>query len=401
MPSNAATIRCRSDLDMFEALLEHSEIKKTNERLARREESTPAGVRRRLLATSVRISPRMAPDVHRMADDCAQRLGMTIPHELYVYSSPQFNAACFKPEDHRVCIMFSSGLLEAFEGNELKFVIGHELGHHVYQHHDVPVGVILNGQEPPEPRLALRLFSWSRYAEISADRAGAFCADDILSVSRALFKLASGLSGRTVQFELDDFLEQVELMQLEDDEPGQGAPTEDWFSTHPFSPLRVKALQLYDQSLLARPDGFAVHDLESRVQDLMGLMEPNYIEGRTLAAESMRRLLFAGGLLVATADGEIAKEEKEAFEKFFGDGTLSDSLNLDALADDLDRRIEKVKEVATVAQATQVLRDICIIARAEGHTTDAEVGVMERIASGLGLSSTQVCRSLEGNVDLD
>jgi len=60
-----------------------------------------------------------------------------------------------------------------------------------------------------------------------------------------------------------------------------------------------------------------------------------------------------------------------------------------------------VKEVATVAQATQVLRDICMIARAEGHTTDAEVGVMERIASGLGLSSTQVCRSLEGNVDLD
>ncbi|MGK0172728.1 MAG: hypothetical protein ACI9W2_004468 [Gammaproteobacteria bacterium] len=80
---------------------------------------------------------------------------------------------------------------------------------------------------------------------------------------------------------------------------------------------------------------------------LMGLMKPNYIEGRTLAAESMRRLLFA-----ATADGDIAKEEKEAFEKFFGDGTLSDSLNLDALADDLNRRTEKVKGVATVAQAT-------------------------------------------------
>jgi hypothetical protein len=130
--------------------------------------------------------------------------------------------------------MFSSGLLEAFEGKELKFVIGHELGHHVYQHHDVPVGVILNGREPPEPRLALRLFSWSRDAEISADPARAFCADDIVSVSRALFKLASGLNGRTVEFELGDFLEQVELMQVEDDEPGQGAPTEDCFSLTPM-----------------------------------------------------------------------------------------------------------------------------------------------------------------------
>jgi len=401
MTSNAARIRCRNDLDMYETLLEHREVKKANEAIARHEDATPTGIRRRLMATSVRLSPRMAPDVHRMANDCAERLEIDTPHELYAYAGPQFNAACFKPEDDRVCVMFSSGLLEAFEGAELKFVVGHELGHHVYRHHDIPIGMLLRGREKPEPRLALELFSWSRYAEISADRAGAFCAEDIHGVSRALFKLASGLSGRTIRFELEDFLAQVDAMQVEDDEPGRGAPAEDWFSTHPFSPLRVKALQLYDHSNLARPDGYDIDELETRIQGLMALMEPSYLDGRTVTAESMRRLLFAGGLLVAYADGDVDSRERETFEKFFGDGALSEDLNVAAIRDDLDRRIQRVKELATTAQCIQVLRDICVIARAEGKTTEAERTILEHIARGLAVAPGHVCQALDCDYELD
>ena len=76
MTSNAARIRCRNDLDMYETLLEHREVKKANEAIARHEDATPTGIRRRLMATSVRLSPRMAPDVHRMANDCAERYSL-------------------------------------------------------------------------------------------------------------------------------------------------------------------------------------------------------------------------------------------------------------------------------------------------------------------------------------
>ncbi|MGI9333549.1 MAG: M48 family metallopeptidase [Gammaproteobacteria bacterium] len=401
MTASAEKIRSKNDLDMFEALLQHRDVERTNERLARIEESTPTSVRRRLLATSVRLTERMAPAIHEMADECASKLEIGIPHELYVYSGPQFNAACFKPEDERLCVMFSSGLLEAFEGNELKFVVGHELGHHVYRHHDIPIGFLLRGETRPDPRLALQLFSWSRYAEISADRAGAHCAADIVSVSRALFKLASGLTGRMIEFNLDDFLSQVDAMQVEDAEPGQGAPTEDWFSTHPFSPLRVKALQLFNRSALAQPDGFDAQELETRVQSLMSLMEPGYLEGKTKAAESMRRLLFAGGLLVANTDGGISEEEHEAFEKFFGRGSISDNLNFEALEQELDDRVRQVKSVATTLQAMQVLHDICLIAKAEGHTTEAELAILERIADGLGIGRSMICQTMEGDCELD
>ena len=90
-------------------------------------------------------------------------------------------------------------------------------------------------------------------------------------MSRALFKLASGLSGRNIRFSLEDFLSQIDAMQFEDAQPGQGAPKEDWFSTHPFSPMRVKALQLFYDSELA---GGAVRksELEAAVMGVMSLM---------------------------------------------------------------------------------------------------------------------------------
>ena len=390
----AASIRCRNDLKMAESLLADPLIRRVNEQIARHEKDNPASLRRRLLATSVRLSRRMAPDLHAMIHDCVQRLDIRIEPELYAFASPQFNAMCFKPEENRLFVMFSSSLIESFDPGELKFVAGHELAHHAYRHHDVPIGLVLQGNARPDPKLALSLFTWSRYAEISADRAGAHCAQDIESVSRALFKLASGLSGRTIDFHLEDFLAQVDDMQVISQKPGEGAPPEDWFSTHPFSPLRVKALELFDQSEFARTGGMSADALEEGVQSLMGLMDPSYVQGRTKQAEAMRRLLFAGAVLIGAADGEMSPEEIEIFERFFGAGSYREGLDAEALRTSLPERIRQVLEQASPSQAMQVLRDLCLLARAEGHTTPRERELLMEIAAGLGLAEAIIDNTL-------
>ena len=402
MQLNAEKIRCDSDAALYRQLLDDLTVKRVNEQLARQEESDSerSSLRRRLLATSVRLSESMAPDLHAIARDCSERLELGIDLELYVFASPAYNAMCFKPEDGRLFVMFASSLLEAFDDAELRFVMGHELGHHVYHHHDIPIGYILRGQQRPDPRLALDLFTWSRYAEISADRAGAHCAASLQAVSSALFKLASGLTGRRIRFELEEFLSQVDAMQVEDAQPGQGAPREDWFSTHPFSPLRVRALQLFYESELA---GGTVSkpDLEASVMGLMSLMEPSYLDGRTETAESMRRLLFAAALVLANADGRISEEEIEVFEKFFGNRSFTEDLDLAKLEADLSDRIQAVREQASVPQAMQVVRDLCLVARAEGHILPVEEAVLERVASGLGVPGEFVRRSMDSNLAPD
>jgi len=396
----ADDIRCANDLTLFEKLKQNRDVVRVNEQIQRHEAEGPTGIRRNLLSTSVRLTPGMAPDIAKMADECIEKLGVELPLELYVYSSPQFNAACFKPENDRLYVMFSSSLLEGFSSQELKFVMGHELGHHVYDHHAVPIGYLLRGETRPDPQLALELFAWSRYAEISADRAGAHCAQDMDAVAQALFKLSSGLTSKIIQFSLDDFVKQVDDMQIGDQLPGKGAPQSDWFSTHPFSPLRVKALKLFEQSELHGGEGSKV-DLEVGVQAVMSLMEPSYLEAKTDTAEAMRRLLFAGLIAVADAENGITEAELEIFAKYFGKYAFNDKLDLGKVKGTIKSRIAEVKDKASATQAMQVLHDLCVMAQADGGVKPAERAELEVVAQGLAIPSSFICQTIEADPDLD
>lgn len=397
----ADQIRCQNDLSLYNALLENPEVQRVNEHLAEAAEEGPTGIRRQLLATSVRLSRNMAPQVYRMLDDSVEKLGVEIPIELYVYASPQFNAACVKPEQGRLIILFTSSLLEGFNGSELRFVIGHELGHHIYRHHDIPIGYILRGRQRPDPKLALELFAWSRYAEISADRAGAHCAQDLQGVGRALFRLSSGLSNDVINFDLAEFLSQADEMQVVDAQPGQGAPTADWFSTHPFSPLRVHALKLYHDSEFVPPGTLSAEELEVAVQRLMALMEPNYLEGKTDVAEAMRRLFFAAALVIADASGGISEKEIETFEKFFGEGSYTGKVDLEQLEEELPDRIARVNEVTSPTQRMRVLQDLAIVARADYDLLNSGRRRLVQLARELGVAQGFVDQCLGCELELD
>ncbi|RBP49777.1 M48 family metallopeptidase [Arenicella xantha] len=397
---NAADIRCANDLALYEKLITAKDVVRVNEQIARHEAEGPTGIRRNLLSSAVRLTPSMAPEIAQMADECIEKLGVVLPLEMFVYSSPQFNAACFKPEDERLYVMFSSSLLEGFSQSELKFVMGHELGHHVYNHHAIPIGYLLRGDARPDPQLALELFAWSRYAELSADRAGAHCAQDMDSVASALFKLSSGLTSKVVEFSLDDFVSQADDMVLVDQEPGKGAPKSDWFSTHPFSPLRVKALKLFEGSELYGGKD-SRESLEVGVQAILSLMEPSYLEAKTDTAESMRRLLFAGLIAVADAKDDISAEELGVFERFFGKYAFSDKLDLEKTKATLERRSKEVKTRATETQAMQVLHDLCLMAKANGGVEPEERLVLEQVAKVLTIPSAFICQTIEQASDLD
>lgn len=398
----ADQIRCENDVKIGQNLLKDTLVMRVKDQIDRMAEKGPLGMRRKLLSSSVRLSRSMSPAVHKMADHCIEKLGVDLPLELYAYASPQFNAACFKPEEGRLFVMFSSSLLEAFDDNELMFVVGHEFGHHVYGHHDIPIGYILNGRQRPPANLALQMFAWARYAEISADRAGAFCANDLDAVARALFKLASGLtSDKVVSFKLADFLQQLDEMQAFDAEPGQGAPMEDWFSTHPFSPLRVKALQLFHQSGLMQEGGIEKGELEIGVQKMMGIMEPDYLQGHTDVAKTMRALFIAGAIAVANATDGIGDKEKSVLKDFMGDGFSFDALNIEKLLETLPKRIESVKNNASITQRMQIVHDLSVVARAEGELRDDELAVLYKIADGLRIPRSLVTNILHTEADLD
>ncbi len=220
-------------------------------------------------------------------------------------------------------------------------------------------------------------------------------------MARALFRLASGLTIPLEEIRIDDFAAQVDDMQVEQEEPGAKAPQADWFSTHPFSPLRLKAVKHFFDSELFREGGVAVSTLEGRTQTLMALMEPSYLEEKTDDAETARRLLFAGSIAVAVASDGISEEEIEAFEKFFGEHSFTDKLDIAAIVASLDGRVVAALEEVSHPRRIQVLRDLCVIARADGKVDEREREVIEGLADRLEVPPEVVNETLCGSCDLD
>ena len=171
--------------------------------------------------------------------------------------------------------------------------------------------------------------------------------------------------------------------------------------THPFSPLRVRALRLFDDSVLAKPNGTSIEALEAGVQVLMTMMEPSYLEGRTDSAEAMRRLLFAGAIAVANADDEISDQEIAVFEKFFGERSFRDELNIEKLTAGLGDRIAQATALTTVAQRMQIIRDLCTVARADKDDTGSGEGMIRKIASELEVPAHFVSQAMSIHTELD
>jgi tellurite resistance protein len=289
--------------------------------------------------------------------------------------------------------------LEAFEADELSFVVGHELGHFLFQHHRIPVGALLGGAERIGAGLALQLFAWQRYSEISCDRAGLWCAGSLEPATRALFKLASGLRGERVRVRLDAFQSQYRDLQEETAKTSAGdrPARPDWFATHPFSPLRLAAAELFVGSELMVKGGASRADLEAKVHELMKVMEPSYLQEKSDVAEAMRRLLFAGGVAIAAASGTIKEKPIEELERLLGRGSVPFELKPDLIQRDLPSRLKDVKKTVPPLRRAQVIRDLCVIARADGRVDDAEKKLLLEIAREVEVDTALVSCTVEAD----
>jgi Zn-dependent protease with chaperone function len=190
--------------------------------------------------------------VKAMVDECAQRLGVKPPH-LFIESNPHVNAYVTRLKEPHLLVL-TSGLYDLFKDrpDELRFIIGHELGHLRCNHircHLVGSALVdfIVGDEPTggiaEDFLAHllvgQLLAWYRESEFSADRAGLVCVGGDLDVAkRALLRLLHGTKEdvlpevavrEQIAFEKEPFVKIVRRLRA-------------LRSRHPFVPDRVHAL---------------------------------------------------------------------------------------------------------------------------------------------------------------
>ncbi len=202
------------------------------------------------LASSAKVGPRQFANLDAMLDDCMAVLDAESKPDLFVYQSPQPNAFCIGMDTPFIVV--TSGMYELMDHDEMRFVIGHELGH-ALSGHSVYRTMLMHLMRIarslgfiPVGGWALRaivaaLMEWQRKSELSGDRAGLLCAQDVDCAIRVLMKLAGG--DRLDRLDSEAFLAQArEYERAGDMRDGVLKLLNLELQTHPFSVLRAEAL---------------------------------------------------------------------------------------------------------------------------------------------------------------
>jgi Zn-dependent protease with chaperone function len=205
--------------------------------------------KRHLLGTTVRITNNLFPELDAIYQRCLTYISSGISGQLYIHQSSNYNASAYS-HDKQFDILLTSALVKDFKPAEIAFVIGHELGHVLFEHHRIPASTLLFDERSPTLSLVLarRLLQWSRAAEISADRIGFLACGDLSSAANAFFKTASGI-------QLNDDQRVLKALRTQFDEiktiTSQFQHDQLGVSTHPLIPIRFKSLELISLDLLA------------------------------------------------------------------------------------------------------------------------------------------------------
>lgn len=259
---------------------------------------------------SFKLAKDLLPELYRPFMEVCETLQFNEPIEFYISNSPDFNASAStsQEEGEPHLVNLNSGLVNALDEDEVRFVIGHELGHIISKNIDLK-GVI-EFVFPEYTGIPLILYNkislWDKLSELTADRYGLIACGDPNKCVSAFFKMSSGLSLNRFNLNFKTFLE-------ENDKLLESFKKENTINvaSHPMNPIRIKALEYFAQSTVYQAilDGKPIEDdpaLTSNMEELTNLL----LVIRNSELDQQRGLFLASaGLVMAGVDAQMNKDE--------------------------------------------------------------------------------------------
>jgi Zn-dependent protease with chaperone function len=223
----------------------------------------------------------------RTSEDCFPELYRAVQETCDILDVPKRPAVYIQPGDlnaftagvEQPILVINAGLIDSMGDEELRFVIGHELGHiksgHVLYYQlamllpvlaEVVGAATLGIGSLLSFPLEIALLRWQRMSEFTADRAGLLACQDVNAATMAMIKLAGLPLKFAEKVNTDDFLAQAREFESFDSDKL------DWMAkilsglgqSHPWTVMRARELLRWIDSttyekLLADPtDGKAL-----------------------------------------------------------------------------------------------------------------------------------------------
>jgi tellurite resistance protein len=300
-------------------------------------------------------------------------------------------------DDDPVVVVLGGGLLDDFSSAEVAFVLGHELAHVLYSHHLFPLHQQLHSYQV-EKLISIKdkLHSglWPRRTQVTADRIGLLCCQDLDAAVSALYKVYAGAPSEHVSMDPDTLL--AEYDAFEEMIRKWSSVDDAYREIYPLS--RVKCLKLFSESAMyAEVTGSGAsrsdEDVTKEIEAVITAMEPKYLHDDAARQETKEHYILTAAFFMMTADGRISDDEvsalktlvsSEVFDRHFPECEKFPRHEL--WRSKLYNRGQELEWFASVAEKHEIASNLVSLAYADGDLEERERNALYEICSSMQLS---------------
>ncbi|MBT8331428.1 MAG: M48 family metalloprotease [Deltaproteobacteria bacterium] len=345
------------------------------------------------------LSQPISPRIFNIVSETKQKLGLEGEYEVFCLNSNSINAFAYvQPAEEKnfFIIGITSEALEELEDLEIQFILGHELGHFLFEHNRM--NYLINPNPTSQgvtllPSMGENIFlRWRKKCEISTDRIGLLACGDFENAARAMLKTAYGLTGKNLNLDVDSLLQQIDALK----ETPEALEVN--YRSHPLMPLRLKVMQMFAESPIFKQVISGKSDFSEKELNALEDQTDQWVNWikryprRPLDLAAMK-LVTAAGLKLIMTEAVIMDEEIkiiiQILHKYFTDEPgdaineiMQDTENIDNL---IRTNVKEISEKGDDRHKTFVLSRLADIAIADGKLAKPEAGIIFDIAKDFGI----------------
>jgi Zn-dependent protease with chaperone function len=181
------------------------------------------------------LGPKQFPELYTMVTEGAEALQMRAPPKTFLFNSNGLMNAFARRLFGGEYVFLTSALVEAESNEQVKFVIGHELGHHAAGH----LNPWMNALKMPGYVVPFLRPAYSRAREYTCDSIGAYLTDDLTVSRSALQMLGCGCRRLNQSMNCEAFMAQEAMV------PPIAGFVSEIFRSHPRLTRRLAALKAH------------------------------------------------------------------------------------------------------------------------------------------------------------
>lgn len=336
---------------------------------------------------SLKVEKELLKDFYDLCYDVKAKLNFHDPVDFYITGDSSVNAFSVSAENEGEphIVNINSALFGLMSKDELRFVVGHELGHLINK--DTSLARLIRFVFPPNSdvpvTLQYKIRLHEQLAELVADRYGYLATENLDVCVTAFFKLASGLDLGKMNVSIGALIadNNRRLNYFLNDRGISRA-------SHPVNPVRVQALNLF--ATAASKD-----ELDKGMDELIGILLK---VGNSALDEHMAKFIATAGLIIAHSDEQVSKEEIDhviqtlASLKIFPRQYLEDLAQTD-VAETFNESVLKILEI-NPGMRDSLLKYMIHVALSDKSIEKDEISLIYDFGNKIGLSDIEIAAAI-------